>query len=220
MIIDSLQLIFLHIPRTGGTSVEEFFSSMFPDLGIPLSATTPANQLIKQIGIEKWRKYHKFTIVRNPFARSLSSYMFSVLRRNNSLDDIIHNRTAEVPNAKEGFSDFLKKTHELAVSVGRLNDLQVNWIKAGGRFVDDPLFMSNYVPGTLVVDRVMRFENLTEDFAALLRDFGIPNQELPHLSKTAHDPYQQYYTSEEIETFRLDYKEDLEEFGYDFDPVV
>lgn len=79
MIEHNYKFIFVHIPRTGGSSIETAFRfgmdrlngsytfSAFPEKHIP-----PATYKAKYFA--SWRNYFKFTIVRNPWDRAVSLY--------------------------------------------------------------------------------------------------------------------------------------------------
>ncbi|AUF82727.1 sulfotransferase family protein [Tetraselmis virus 1] len=88
------KILFIHIPKTGGTSVETYlFGGTLPEMtadaeqrkiimwgnGI-ISASPPlqhfsASQIIKEIGYDSYRDLFKFAIVRNPYKRVLSAYI-------------------------------------------------------------------------------------------------------------------------------------------------
>ena len=80
MILDDHKILFIHIPRTGGTSVEKFFEFKTHDnlLSTQSSIRNAQHLTLKEytqeIDIEK---YFKFTIVRNPWDRLLSWYLWS-----------------------------------------------------------------------------------------------------------------------------------------------
>ena len=86
--INKHRLIFIHIPKTGGTSVEEYFGIRWPldgtilrshDIhtfdGINYFPQHFTSDIIKKHDPEKWSKYKKFTIVRNPYTKILSEYI-------------------------------------------------------------------------------------------------------------------------------------------------
>lgn len=71
MIDHERKCIFLHIGRTGGTSIDHAFC------GAPAEAKhwKPID-IIKLIGIEKWNEYFKFSFIRNPWDRMVSMYHY------------------------------------------------------------------------------------------------------------------------------------------------
>lgn len=67
MVSHEYKTIFVHINRTGGTSVETAF-------GKKLQNHEKPKGIIEKIGILKWNKFFKFTFVRNPWDRIVSIY--------------------------------------------------------------------------------------------------------------------------------------------------
>ncbi|MDA0789292.1 MAG: sulfotransferase family 2 domain-containing protein [Proteobacteria bacterium] len=73
MIVHELKTIFIHIPRTGGTSIEIALA------GNNWFKIDPATKHIdhvqaKQVYADYWDDYHKFTVVRDPFEWLASLY--------------------------------------------------------------------------------------------------------------------------------------------------
>lgn len=71
-------------------------------------------------------------------------------------------------------------------------------------------------PDGLLVDRVLRFESLAGDFAALAAELGFPGR-LPHLNASSRDrPYREWYTPATREVVARRFARDCEAFGYTF----
>lgn len=78
---------------------------------------------------------------------------------------------------------------------------QVNWISDGD--------------GNIVVDYVLRFENLREDFDVLCEKLG-SSADLPHIKSTKRDDYHDYYDGDTQSTVARWFEKDIQEFGYQF----
>lgn len=71
MILKEKKIIFIHAPRTSGTSIEKSIlnGKLVPDTMKHLRASQ-----FKKMFHEDWDKFYKFTIVRNPWDRVISMY--------------------------------------------------------------------------------------------------------------------------------------------------
>jgi len=72
MIDDKNKLIMIHIPRTGGTTIEKM-SGFKVDQNRP-DEHWSAKEIYDRIDIDKWYGYHKFSIIRHPAERMRSVY--------------------------------------------------------------------------------------------------------------------------------------------------
>ena len=203
MISHKHKFIFVHINKTGGTSLELILrklSALY--VGKWDNKLYAKNWDGKHNLIEKYRKlakkeigfknYFKFTIVRNPWDRLLSNYFY---RKYIKYDGFIQDMSFKewVVNSKTGdysFENSLSK-HE-----------QFDWITDNHKEV--------------LVDFIGRFENLQEDFDIICDKIGIPRQELPHKNKSKHKHYTEYYNDETRSIVAEKYAKDIEYFGYKF----
>ena len=75
MISHKYKCIFLHIPRTGGSSVEYcIYKKDWENVNLETKHITP--DMAKKLYPEYWSKYFKFSFVRNPFDWLVSLYTF------------------------------------------------------------------------------------------------------------------------------------------------
>jgi len=132
----------------------------------------------------------KFTIVRNPYDRAVSAFFHLI-------------RLKVVP---EHYS-FSRYCAEYLATLGTDANEHFHPQLDGLRHPD----------GGFIVDHILRFENIQEDWAKLAQVLGV-DEELPRLNKgVPRKPFQEYYTDESKEIVSRLYKEDLEIFGYGFD---
>ena len=138
------KLLFIHIPKTGGTSVESKFNvirknELYEEKIVKIDGILFAKQhwlpyLIEKEFPEKFKKYKKFCIVRNPYTRVISEYYY------------------QFPKQKVSFEDFV---------LSRLNDNERD------HYLPQHLYFEN-----IDYDYVLRTETLNEDFKKMSKDFS------------------------------------------------
>jgi len=139
-----------------------------------------------------FNRYFKFGFVRNPWDRAVSLYERGEgqqLRDKMTFDQFI---------------DWFKYSSSTCVHpVPHRN--QLDW------FVDPD--------GRVLVDFIGRFEQFARDWAFIAVKLGLPSQ-VPHLNKNARraTSYTAYYTSRTCQIIRERFKEDIDYFGYEFEP--
>ena len=199
--------MFVHIGKTGGSSI----TSIIPvDTNAHNISKYDQQHILDMVG-EGTEKYFKFAFVRNPWDRCVSRYFYE---RAKWLDHRKHHYHGTT------FSDFIfNQNNHFKLSSGwikhspKLKDLfeqkspfeeQIDWISDEN--------------GNIIVDFIGRFENLQEDFNIVCDKIGIPRQELPHINKSKHKHYTEYYDAETRQIIAERYAKDIEMFGYTFDP--
>ncbi len=68
-------------------------------------------------------------------------------------------------------------------------------------------------------DVILRQERLGDDFRALCERLQIRHEPLPVRNKSAHQHYATYYDPELIALVRARFRDDIEFFGYEFEPT-
>lgn len=73
--------------------------------------------------------------------------------------------------------------------------------------------------GTIPLDRILRFENIAEEAAEVFRHLGFSDPEVPHVLSSGNEDLTSYrvaYDETGIELVRARYAEEIEMFGYTF----
>jgi hypothetical protein len=219
VISEKYKCIFVHIPKTAGTSIEKLLGH-FDELeyGVQDHRTVREMESIrssdllsigKREGVipalrdlrgflrypsrmnqQEFAEYFKFAFVRNPWARVHSWYR-SVTR------DEYFQRTRKI-SADCTFDNFL-------IEHAWHSELrpQLAWLKNRR--------------GEIGVDYVAQFENITEEIKIIGAKLNLPSDELPHLLKREPTDYRQDYTAKSIRLVSERYAEEIEMFGYSFD---
>jgi hypothetical protein len=203
-------LLFVHIPRTSGTSVTKALTIRYGDRHSPRDVRKhiSGRTLCKTMPPEQWRLAYKFTIVRNPWSRMVSLWKFhqgsfEVERGNRSLKQLgfegDHRRAIKAKILRESFAWWLLEFNK-----------QHQWIPY--RFNTGRLGLVT-VPQTMWLtddlDRIFRFED-TDDIEETL---GIA---LPWMNASPADDYRRHYNQESREWVDRVFAPDIDRFGYDF----
>ena len=204
MISHKHKLIFIHIPKTGGTSVEDVLFKpngkrttkdlwMFPNKyqtgGLQ---HIMASHIIQEVSEDIFSEYFTFSIVRNPWDKMVSQYNYTITKRPDLRKYI---GITESVSFKEYINHVVKAK------------IHVQW---------DPQYKFLYINKKCAVDYIGRFENLQEDFDTVCDKIGSPRQKLPHKNKSKHKHYTEYYDDETKQIISEKYAKDIEYFGYEF----
>lgn len=139
---------------------------------------------------EQFKKYYKFTFVRNPWARAFSWYRAV-------MENKYHQKNLKI-TGEISFKDFLYKY-------------------AGKRYLKPQTYWLKSYSGSIPLDYIGKFENLVEDFENIRKSLDIPNISLPHKLKRSKKDYREYYDADSCEIIRQVYHEEIEMFEYSFD---
>lgn len=216
MAIDrDLGLLFIHVPKTGGSSVEtalglrgdwrvEDRSTLFGQISSPdLVALGLGSAFLTHLTLAEARALvgetgplTSFSFVRNPWDRVVSTY--------HRIDKHM------LWQARDGGIELTGLT--FAEFVPRLLEIVHAHTVPQARYVT--------IDGRVAVDRLGRYETLAADFAALAAAFGIVAT-LPSVNlgtPRAHPDYRAYYDDTLRRAVGRFYEEDCDLFGYVFDP--
>lgn len=217
LLSDRYRFLFVHIAKTGGTSVRAALSGLrWKD---PLYYLTwPCHRLSHLTGHRTATKFprhariiaaremlpeeyfgtlFKFAFVRNPWDLQVSSF---------------HHIRRERPHLMQDhttFADFLRwkldPERPYQYHVDTSIQLQSDYL------VD--------LHGKVLVDYIGHYERLAEEFAAVCARIGVTGLALPHKRKATDRKrdYREYYTAETAELVARHFRRDIELLGYSFD---
>ena len=213
LISDSRRVLFVHVPKTGGVSIEDVFREGCPDARKKRADDPPEGRhLTLERILEKEPQavdYWTFGFVRNPWARMVSWY--SMIDQWNKRwgpasgkpQDVSYglmrdgNEMWRAAAAYSGFEEFVLRGTDELPRVGRP---QVDYLRAPDR----------------EVDFVERTETFADDLAHVERRLGGEPVHVPHRNKSPHGSYRDYYTDATRAKVAEVYARDLEAFGYTF----
>ena len=191
---DINKTIFVHIPKCAGVSVNK---ALFGNLG---GGHTSLNGYTMVFEPKYLAEYFKFTVVRNPWDRLVSTYFF--LKKGGFGENDRRWFEQELMEFKD-FDDFVK------------NWLNRNNIWKTHLFRPQYHYMFEY-RNKVNLDFVAFFENIDEDFSYIAKRIGC-NSSLPNLNSSKHTPYTDYYNEVTTNIVAEAYAEDIKMLGYDFD---
>ena len=145
---------FIHINKCGGTSIEKF-------LGIHRVHDT-ASQRIKRIGLAKWDKRLTFATIRHPYAKVVSHYTYRV--KTNQTD---------LGSTPIDINEWVKRSY---------GDKDPQFYNKPLMFA--PCYDWLSFEDKLVVDKVIKLEELDDRWEEVCDYLGVPFKPLPVHNKT------------------------------------
>lgn len=214
----SKNFLFVHIAKTGGTSVRAALRRYRWGgwYSLPLWLASQVNQLSRprhKLGLkfprhakaiaamemlpeEVFQGLFKFAVVRNPWDLQVSSY---------------HHILQEKPEVLQGvrsFRDFLYLKFDPERPYNFMLDISA---EQQHEYIVD-------LQGRVIVDFIARYERLQQDFQTVCAHIGISAPQLPHLRKAQdRKGYRSYYTDNLAELVAEHYRQDLKVLGYNFE---
>lgn len=203
--------LFLHVPKTGGSSIEETLYS-YTTWGFHTITHGVVLQYKHWLNKDLFDTLFKFAFVRNPWDLQVSCYQYYVVQNNIDMT----------------FEEYIKWkfTGNILDMESRLpkDDPNVNteWLRSCFYVHRTP---QNYFlideAGNYLVDYIGSFEKLQEHFDIICEKIGIENATLAHLNYSHNRdrsiPYQDYYTPETKKIVEERYSLDIKTFGYSFE---
>ena len=199
--------IFVHIPKTGGKSIEyalgvfgsnnkggnrkndEILYGYQNDSNKALQHLT-ALEIKSVISNDVYNAYFKFAIVRNPYDRVISEYFWvKQLSMNMSFKDFLVKKIQPNKNLNSHYMEQYK-------------------------FITDE-------NGNIIVDFVGKFENFNKDLRYVLNKLGL-NKKILHMNKTKplnFIHYSDYYNEETKNLVKQIYEKDIAMFSYEFETL-
>lgn len=234
LISHEYKFIFIHIGKTGGTSIEKVLCD-YLNLDFEVTKKNPegkwwkhiwAKYMKKYIGEEIWNDYFTFAFVRNPLDMILSLY--SMYTQYPEYINPKQYRNLYHPwNQYKSFEDFIlsmaESKHEPdekwrcqldELGVKKTMKLWYNMENLQTSYLTDSWKGKENGKGEIMVDFVGRYENLSQDFHYVCEKVGLPKLELIYYGSTKHKPYHEIYTQKMGKIVYNHSSLDIERFGY------
>lgn len=203
MICHKYKTIFIHIPKTGGTSVEEMFGFVEYDqksngfreiMQQGKHWTARINRYARK---EYWEDYFKWTIVRNPWQKEWSYYnmMKSMTLKNRQINFKKHLKENIAPYVNMKSINSRKDQHSELIHA-----CQVDY------------FM---IDGESAVDEIVRFENLENGIKSINKTLKTPFEVLKKIRNPKKGDIAEDYDQECIDIVAKLRKKDIDYLKYD-----
>ena len=191
----SRKLLFVHYPRTGGTSVRNHLMRLVPDQYLPMNdpkLNKDQKVWMTHQGLDICHKYAyqqginpmlvpTLVVIRNPYSLMLSEYMYLSQKWKKKIKDLEKTLGLYLAN-------MYKKTSE---------ERMQKWKKDPYGRYQDFLCVNGETPANLTVGR---YENLAEDVNTFISDrlnISEESKKLPHKNASRHGDFKNYYTDKE-----------------------
>ena len=223
MLINDHNLIFVHVQKTGGSSILRAFGLRGDLVDHRLAA-----DLRGQYGRALWNRCFKFSFVRNPWERLVS--WWAMIDANRAAYQ--RGALAEI-NPRFLTPDSLRSLGSSRLQVkGFFRYVIANartfeeFLRNCSNEIHDPdgpkhIFKNqlDYLSdanGRMMVNHVGRFEDLETEFSQICARLGRHPQRLEVVNSSQHEHYSRYYTPELAELVAKAFKKDIEYFGFRF----
>ena len=235
-----MKVLYMHIPKTGGTSFKHAFDS-FEEVITENSSIIKRSPIFHQENLkvlnfkisncsrfkkilnDKWDHIWKVALVRNPWDRYVSNWKWLTRKEKLYPTKGWSARGWKGEDGQISFENFVKQMSQCYIELNKLHGYQ-----------HDKWHIRNQIEhlvderGKIMVDYVARFENIEQEFSFVCEKAGISTS-LPYLNHTGHysgeekthQPtkihYSKYYTPELIEIVRERCSADIETFDYEYE---
>ena len=210
------KFIFIHIPKTGGCSVEnalinhlgkedlitdrmnyqhEKINAKFCD--IPHHSTLRS---IHELTSNEYKDYYKFAFVRNPYERMVSMYSFYSQLKNEKKEIFIQTEFSKFNAWLLGEENIINSKLSLKAQNQWKNKPKIEFI------VDDN--------NEIGVDFIGRMETFHSDLLTVGKKLGIDIEKTPDKNKSRHLHYSVYYSIEGKKKVEKEYMNDFKKFLY------
>lgn len=192
--LDYYKCIFVHIPKNAGLSV---CYTLFGNAGGSHRKIVDYKNIFSP---NTFNRYYKFTFVRNPWDRLVSTFFFL---KNGGLTEKDRIWAESHLGEFTDFKNFVK------------NWLTENNINNSLHFQHQHIFLEDG-KGQIAVDFIGRFENIDEDFKAITDTLNINRVLKKTNASERKENYRLYYDEETKAIVEAIYKKDIELFNYEF----
>jgi hypothetical protein len=220
MISIEKHFLFVHVPKTGGNSIQERLKAYSEDRIVSVAphqdgierfeVRSTKYPTVKHSSLSDYERVlepelfptlFKFATIRNPWDKLISFY-FSPHRGSPSWD-------------RESFKEFVNTVEPLRSYIA-----SGSWRERLRQGMGRGLLQRLSTPLDAHVDFIMRFEDLNADFRTVCARLDIPYSPLPKRNRSERLPYHAYYDGELIEIVAGRFREEIDYGSYSFEAIA
>lgn len=202
MICKELKILYIDICKSACVSIQRAFNKAFKEYEF-INKHHSISDICEPVPEEVLRTYKSFCVVRNPFDRMVSIWLWGY-------------KKWKVSTFKEFLVNFYNGKYKKRVKrYSKVSGLSYSWIYSPQiRWITD-------TSGKIRVDKILRFENLDNDFSQLCRDWNLPVLKLTKINTAKsrcgfeRKHWKYYYDNESLDIVRKFFKEDFKIFNYE-----
>ncbi len=204
MISYSHKFIFIHIPKTAGTSI----STALRPYGLTGEGhyTLQEFQDATSITDDQLNTFYKFATVRNPWDLIVSHYFYCKMKNSYWHSEVNQHPDYKLANNIK-FKEFVRLLVNDKLNTSITRRQQSHWLDKR-------------------LDFLIRFETLKEDFAKVCNEIGWTGTRywgsdviLNNLNPSKHNHYSTYYDDESRDWVATCFSKDIKRLGYEFETI-
>lgn len=205
--------LFIHVPKTGGNSIQSILSDYSEDEIVAsefyhdnkerfeISGIHPS--LRKHSRIKDYRalldrklydRLFKFSTIRNPWERLISLYFTPSSNRTDW--------------SREIFLRLVERTDPVEQYIALPDSL---WSRVSGKVM---------APIDRDLDYLIRYENLDDDFRKVCVQSGLPEMSIPTFNKSKRAHYSEYYDDALVDVIYKKFRQEIDWAGYTFEEIL
>jgi len=211
--------IFIHVPKTGGTSVVKLLTEACNVKRAGDCMDFWGKIKKGRYGLGSMRGLQRVHEVEWPYQRRATLFHhLPALHLKSLISDEIWNSYTKFAVIRNPFDRWVSFYEYYRQTGGRLN--------TENKEFKEWFYTENFQPvqwpyildlkGNLLVDKIIRLESLQTDIKSFFKESNIPLKKLGHEKKTARSKYQEYYDEDMVKIAAKILTRDLEIFNYSF----
>lgn len=203
------KLIHVHIPKTGGSSANDWMRELDPETeSLGSRPHEPVTNITRDHAFE-FSNYFTFAIVRNPWARSVSLFHY----RKKATDHQPPHWPSRANIDSLSFREVVLRSEDQSPNYADVcpprDAPETAWLEPS-------CFAWINLGGSIAVDHVCRLETIEQDIRVLSKILGLNTPPFPHTNQSDHRHYSEYYDDRSKSIVTKKYQKDIAHFGYHF----